>query len=162
MQCLSDQLTPESNCYLVNTNAFYLLTNELLNKIDRQKLNMNTYKTLFKKLLSGEIDLYLKQVSIGLISDGEFERYDAMSGIIQQFQENQNQLNLPVNTGNQYFNNTANIFTGKDDQGNRRMLFWCRYVDELCLGDEVGEIGYEEDRHEEDWMQKAEVDFLSY
>lgn len=141
----------------MDINAFYLLINELLNKIQNNMLTTHKYKSLFQRIVNGQMDVYLKRVSIGLISDGEFERYDAMRSIIQELQSAQNQLGPPVNTGNQYFNNTANIFTGKDDQGNRRMLFWCRYVDELFLGDDLDE---EEDVGEQ--RVAADTDFLSY
>ena len=61
---------------------------------------MTAYKATFKKLISGELPVYLKEVSIGQISDGEFERHEKISNAAHQLSEN--------------------VYTSKDDQGNKR------------------------------------------
>lgn len=65
LQCLSESLAPETNCYIIKPTAFYLLTNELLNRLCGKKQFVAPYKATFKKLISGQLPVYLKEVSIG-------------------------------------------------------------------------------------------------
>eukprot|EP00703_Trepomonas_sp_PC1_P005287 JAP91319.1 hypothetical protein TPC1_17105 [Trepomonas sp. PC1] len=135
LECLQESLTPESHCYIVSPTAFYLLSNEILNKLSN--VSQSQYKTVFEKLINGQISLNLKQVSIGLQSDGEFERHKDVYQTIQLLQQN--------------------IYTTKDDQGNRHNLFWCRYADELCCSEEI-----QVEAQEPEPEKNSEVDFLSY
>ncbi|CAL5990997.1 Conserved_hypothetical protein [Hexamita inflata] len=135
IECLQDSLTPETNCYVIKPSAFYWLTNEILNRIQQKNQPIAALRQIFDKLIKGELGVYTKKVSIALVSDGEFERNAELKQVLTQQQ---------------------NYYTNVDDQGNKKMLFWCRQVEELCFrGDlEVGEV--------EEVRSNTEVDFLTY